>query len=725
MLDGKRSNSDYVCPSNAVGHRAQLKILRLLKEASSRDANFIARHPSTLFQCLWNSCWWYDCPAAANHFEEDGARSKDEAKLYLLLESWRNKKECKTPNFVWLRSSRPPSEQLCTGQIGLMSVPEDNTEAVAISDDGRTIVSGSHDVIRIWDSETAQQILSLDERGRTLAIKSDGSRFVTGSWDRALRVWEANSGVELYCLRGHRDLINCLAISWNGRKIITGSEDHTVRLWDADTQEELRCITAHHDAVLSVAISPNGDRIASSFHEGTLRVWDWIVDKEIHSQNMRALALAFSSDGRKLVCASENNIRVLDVESGQIIQTLEGHSQSVSSVAISSETQAIVSGSYDYTVRAWNMETGEELNCFKGHKGWILAVAISSNGRKIVSSSGDGTIRIWDIAGKMNNRILKGHTNTIADITVTKDGKRAMTTGVDNTLRIWNVTTGEQLSVFKGHERPQIAIGADSQKILIFMDETLSVLSESNELSEMQSARGIRNVLLSANGCRIVGDFHDGAIRVWDTESRQELGMLKEHGTPVSGFALSADGKKVVAAWPSEVVVWHPETDEKTKIMTSGVTRVIISADGQRIVFGTEGGTIHICDLGASQLATVKGDFGLSELAISSDRMRLVSRSWKPTIQVWDVETRRSLEVIKGLCDLEAIANAEDYRFRAVSHGRETLIEGDSGPVAWFPDRLEAIKTVGDGTAWLGREPKLQLTDGNHLYIIHLEGVSN
>src|SRR5580698_3424098 len=48
-------------------------ILNLLEEALRRDIHFIARHskeyPQALFQSLWNSCWWYDCPNAKRHYD--------------------------------------------------------------------------------------------------------------------------------------------------------------------------------------------------------------------------------------------------------------------------------------------------------------------------------------------------------------------------------------------------------------------------------------------------------------------------------------------------------------------------------------------------------------------------------------------------------------------------------------------------------------------------------
>lgn len=52
----------------------KLRILELLQEAIRRDIHFIDRHPTTLFQCMWNSCWWYDCPEAAEHMESGPLR---------------------------------------------------------------------------------------------------------------------------------------------------------------------------------------------------------------------------------------------------------------------------------------------------------------------------------------------------------------------------------------------------------------------------------------------------------------------------------------------------------------------------------------------------------------------------------------------------------------------------------------------------------------------------
>jgi WD40 repeat protein len=111
----------------------------------------------------------------------------------------------------------------------------------------------------------------------SVAISTDGRRIASrssGSYDNTVRVWDAESGEELRCLRGHEDDVSSIAISSDGRRIVSGSQDKTVRVWDAERGEELRCLRGHEDDVSSVAISSDGRRIVSGSRDHTVRVWD-------------------------------------------------------------------------------------------------------------------------------------------------------------------------------------------------------------------------------------------------------------------------------------------------------------------------------------------------------------------------------------------------------------------------------------------------------------------
>jgi formylglycine-generating enzyme required for sulfatase activity len=111
----------------------------------------------------------------------------------------------------------------------------------------------------------------------------------------------------------------------------------------------------------------------------------------------RVNAVAVTPDGRRVVLASRDQLRLRDLESGQLLRTFEGHTGLVNAVAVTPDGRRAVSGSSDGTLRIWDLGTGQTLRTLKGHTSSVNAVAVTPDGRRAVSSSNDGTLRLWDL----------------------------------------------------------------------------------------------------------------------------------------------------------------------------------------------------------------------------------------------------------------------------------------------------------------------------------------
>lgn len=181
------------------------------------------------------------------------------------------------------------------------------SSSLVIGQDGQTLFSGIYDAVKVWNLKTGNHIRTIEKHSgsvTSVAISPDGRTLVSGSRDRTIKVYSSSSSI--YTLSGHGDAVNSLVISLDGQTLVSGSDDTTIKVWDLNGREEICTFTGHEGAVNSVAISPDEQTIASGSDDETITLWNLNTEEEIctldgHLDGVNAVA--FSKDGQILASA--------------------------------------------------------------------------------------------------------------------------------------------------------------------------------------------------------------------------------------------------------------------------------------------------------------------------------------------------------------------------------------------------------------------------------------
>jgi WD40 repeat protein len=229
-----------------------------------------------------------------------------------------------------------------------------------------------------------------------VAVTPDGRFVVSASDDHTLKVWDLQSGKEKISLTGHTNIVNGVAVTPDARLAVSASSDNTLKVWDLSSGKEKISLNGHTDWVNGVVVTPDARFAVSASRDKTLKLWDLSSGKERisligHTDNVNGVAI--TPDGRFAVSASDDKIlKVWDLKSGKERISLTGHTNYVNGVAITLDGRFAVSASYDKTLKIWDLKSGKEVATF------FCDAEVSS----CTASNVATTIVAGDLAGKVH-----------------------------------------------------------------------------------------------------------------------------------------------------------------------------------------------------------------------------------------------------------------------------------------------------------------------------------
>lgn len=286
---------------------------------------------------------------------------------------------------------------------------DDDVNSVAFFNDGKCVVSGSSDkTVRIWDAETGKQMREFKGHlgaVNSVAVSPNGVSVASGGEDDPIRFWDVLTGKPVSELNGHLGGVNSVAFNQNGSKLVSGGEDDYVRIWKLETGRQETSLAMHDWPVYSVSFSSKdkyGTRVVSGSGDDTVVIWDATKFQRrlFHEPDMSISSVLLSADGTIVSASCYTALCTWDVKTGELLWKVDGahRGYKVNSLCLSTNGIHLASAGDDGAVRIWDARTGQPIGqALYGHKGPVNSVAFSQDGMRLVSGGRDTTIMIWKL----------------------------------------------------------------------------------------------------------------------------------------------------------------------------------------------------------------------------------------------------------------------------------------------------------------------------------------
>jgi mitogen-activated protein kinase organizer 1 len=291
---------------------------------------------------------------------------------------------------------------------------------VRFTRDGSYLLSTSKvkKLIHLWNPYTSTHISSFcghRKEVRDVDVNKTNSGLVSCGGDIHVFKWDVESSRVVGKYRGHEREVNAVRYDeYSSHVFVSGSTDQSIRIWDARSKNS--CIQTlgkdyFKDSVLTVGWA-NGWTVFGGSVAGNVTHFD-VRHRAVKNDTVHDPVTSVCSNERYiLVACMGGKIRLLDQESGDLLQTFTGHTHAFSKLqaVLSPDEGSVISCSEDGHLCVWETVRGDEsLYKVLAHRSAVTSCDVTL-GRKdtgtsrrvagLCASGGmDGTVRVFRWTG--------------------------------------------------------------------------------------------------------------------------------------------------------------------------------------------------------------------------------------------------------------------------------------------------------------------------------------